>query len=147
MQGIEKSASILIRRPLTEVFTFVADPEKFTLWQPFVIEAKLTSPKPIRKGTTYRYTFKVIGSVLETTGIITAYEPYYSYLYQTTSSPFPIKGGFSFQEVDDFVKVTAFGEAESGSYFSMAQPLIGLMLGRQLKIMLQTLKEILESSG
>jgi hypothetical protein len=147
MVGIEKSASILIRRPLAEVFSFVADPEKFTLWQPFVIEAELTSPKPIGKDTTYRYSFKALGSVLETSGIITAYEPFLGYQYQSTSSPFPIKGGFSFQEVDDFVEVTAFGEAESSGYFSMAQPLIGLMLGRQLKIMLQTLKEILESSG
>ncbi len=147
MAGIEKSASILIKRPLIEVFTFVADPEKFTLWQPFVVEAEITSPKPIRKGTTYRYTFQVLGSVLETTGVITAYEPCRCYLYQTTSSPFPIKGGFSFKEVDDFVEVTAFGEAESGGYFSMAQTIIGFILGRQLKVMLQTLKEILESSA
>ena len=147
MEGIEKSSNILIRRPLIEVFTFVADPEKFTLWQPFVIEAELTSAKPIRKGTTYRYTFQALGSVLETSGVITEYEPYHSYQYQTTSSPFPIKGGFSFQEVDDFVEVTAFGEAESGGYFSMAQAIIGFILGRQLKVMLQTLKEILESSA
>jgi len=147
MTGIEKSASIMIRRPLIEVFTFVADPEKFTLWQPFVIKAELTSPKPIRKGTTYCYTFQAFGSVLETSGVITEYEPFHRYQYQSTSSPFPIKGGFSFQKVDDFIEVTAFGEAESGGYFSMAQPIIGLVLGRQLKVMLQTLKELLESSG
>jgi uncharacterized protein YndB with AHSA1/START domain len=147
MTGIEKSASIMIRRPLIEVFNFVADPEKFTLWQPFVTEAVLTSPKPIHKGTTYRYSFKALGNVLETSGVITEYEPFHRYQYQSTSSPFPIKGGFSFQEVDDFVEVTAFGEAESGGYFSMAQSLIGLMLGRQLKVMLQTLKELLESKG
>jgi len=147
MSAIGKSATIMIRRPLIEVFNFVADPENFTLWQPFVLEAKLTSPKPIRKGTTYRYTFQALGSGLETTGVITTYEPFHSYLYRTTSSPFPIKGGFNFQEIDDFVEVTAFGEAESGSYFSMAQPFINLMLGRQLKVMLQALKDHLESSG
>jgi uncharacterized protein YndB with AHSA1/START domain len=147
MPKIEKSASILIRSPLVEVFTFIADPEKFTLWQPFVIEAELTSAKPIREGTTYRYTFKALGSVFETSGVITAYEPFTSYRYQSTSSPFPIQGGFNFKQVDDFVEVTAFGEAESDGYFSMAQPFIGLMLGRQLQIMLQTLKDHLEGSG
>lgn len=147
MAKIEKSASILIRRPIVEIFSFIADPEKFTLWQPFVIEAELTSAKPIRKGTTYRYTFQALGSVFETAGVITEYEPFHKYQYQSTSSPFPIKGGFSFQKVDDFVEVTAFGEAESDGYFSMAQPIIGLILGRQLKVMLQTLKDHLEGSG
>ena len=140
---MEKSDTILIRKPIVEVFNFVADPEKFHLWQAFVLEAKITSQKPIRKGTTYRYTFQAMGNLFETTGVITEYEPFRHYSYQTTSSPFPIKGGFSFKEVDDLVKVTAFGEADAGEYFPMAQPLIKLLLGRQLKVMLQNLKDIL----
>lgn len=141
---MEKSDSILIRKPIVAVFNFVADPEKFHLWQAFVLEAKITSQKPIRKGTTYRYTFQAMGNLFETAGVITEYEPFHHYSYQTTSSPFPIKGGFNFQEVDDLVKVTAFGEADSGGFFPMAQPLIRLLLGRQLKVMLQNLKDILE---
>lgn len=142
---MEKSDSILIRKPLVEVFNFVADPEKFHLWQPFVIEAKITSMKPLRKGTTYRYTFQALGKLLETNGVIVEYEPFRHYAYQTTSSPFPIKGGFRFQEVDEFVEVTAYGEADSRGHFSMTQSIISLLLGRQLKVMLQNLRDILES--
>jgi len=144
---VEKSDSILIRKPIVEVFSFVADPEKFHLWQPFVVEAKITSKKPIHKGTTYRYTFKALGKLFETNGVIVEYEPFLRYAYQTTSSPFPIKGGFRFEEVDDFVEVTAFGKAESGGHFPMAQSIISLLLGRQLKVMLQNLKDILENKG
>jgi hypothetical protein len=143
---VEKSDKILVRKPLFEVFNFVADPEKFHLWQPFVVEAKITSRKPIRKGTTYCYTFQAMGKLFETRGIISEYEPFHRYEYQTTASPFPITGGFRFQEVDDFVEVTAFGEAESGGHFSMAQPIISLLLGRQLKVMLQNLKDVLEKN-
>ena len=144
---MEKSDSILIRKPIVEVFNFVADPEKFHLWQPFVVEAEITSKKPIRKGTTYRYTFHALGKLYETSGVITEYQALQRYMYQTTSSPFPIKGGFSFQQVDDFVEVTAFGEAESSGHFSVAQSIISLLLGRQLKVMLQNLKDMLESAG
>jgi hypothetical protein len=144
---VKKSDSILIRKPIVEVFNYVADPEKFHLWQPFVIEAQITSKKPLRKGTTYSYIFHAMGKLYETSGIITEYIPFQRYAYQTTSSPFPIKGGFSFKQVDEFVEVTAFGEAESDGHFSMARSIISLLLGRQLKVMLQNLRDILESKG
>jgi len=143
---VEKSDSILIRKPIVEVFNYVADPEKFHLWQPFVREAKITSKKPIRQGTTYSYTFQALGKLYETNGVIREYIPFQHYTYETTSSPFPIKGGFRFRQVDDFVEVTAYGEADSRGHFSMAQSIISLLLGRQLKVMLQNLKDILECS-
>lgn len=147
MAKIEKSTSIMIRQSLAQVFNFVSNPKNFKLWQPFVVDAEITSRGQMTVGTTYRYSFQAMGNVVETTGEITEYLPFSSYSYRTTSSPFPIKGGFSFEEVDEFVKVTAFGEAEPGGYFSMAKSMISLMLGRQLRMMLQNLKEILEDKS
>lgn len=145
MAAIEKTAGIMIKRPLVEVFNFVTDPGNFPLWQPFVIEAAITSKGPMAVGATYRYKFKAMDNEIETHGVITAYRAFSEYAYEATSGPFPIKGGFKFQEVDGFVEVTVYGEAEPSGYFSMAGPLIGMLLGRQLRTTLQNLKEILES--
>ncbi len=147
MPEIEKAVSIMIRKPLAEVFNFVADPGKFKLWQSFVIDAEITSPKPVGKGTTYSYTFKALGHVIETSGIITEYQSLRMYSYKSTSSPFPIDGGFRFQEVDGFVEVTAFGGADTGGYFPIKKFMIGMMLERQLRITLRTLKEVLEGTA
>ncbi|MFC1837138.1 SRPBCC family protein [Thermodesulfobacteriota bacterium] len=147
MPEIEKSATIRIKRNLAEVFSFVADPGKFKLWQPFVIDAEITSPGPIGKGTTYRYTFKAMRNVIETSGIITEYQTLRMYSYKSTSGPFPIYGGFRFQEVDDFIEVTAFGGADTMGHFPLQKFMIGMLLERQLRTTLQTLKEVLEGTG
>ncbi|MEW6220047.1 MAG: SRPBCC family protein [Thermodesulfobacteriota bacterium] len=146
MAEIEKSASIAIRRSCAEVFAFVADPANFPHWQPFVKEAAITSPGPIRTGATYRYTFEAMGQVVETTGVITEYQPCRRYAYRSLTGPFPIEGGFTFAEEEDgFVLVTAFGGADPGGYFPMARSIVGLLLGRTLLTTLRSLKELLES--
>ena len=134
----------MIRSSLHEVFSFVTDPKNFKLWQPFVVSAEITSKGQTAAGTTYRYTFEGMGHVIETTGVITEFNFLQNYHYETTSSPFPIKGGFRFEQVDEFVKVTAFGEADPDGYFSMAQAIIGLMIGRQLYAMMRNLKQVIE---
>ncbi|OGQ97990.1 MAG: hypothetical protein A2521_03360 [Deltaproteobacteria bacterium RIFOXYD12_FULL_57_12] len=147
MAAIGKSASILIKKPLTQVFNFVANPDNFHIWQPFAVEAKITSPGPMAAGSTYLYTFQTMGQRIETTGVITEFEPFRRYAYQSVSGPFPIRGGFLFQEVDGFVEVTAFGMAEPSGYFSMAGAVIGILLSRQINATLRTLKDILEGKG
>ena len=147
MQEIEKAANIMIRRPLAEVFNFVADPDKLKLWQSFVIDAEITSPKPICKGTTYRYAFKALGHVIETSGIITEYQPFRMYSFESTSGPFPIIGGFRFKEIDGLVEITGFGRTDPGGYFPMKKFMIGMILERQLRITLRTLKAVLAGSG
>ena len=147
MTAIEKSATVLINRPLAEVFNFVADPGKFPLWQPFVIAAEITSKGSIAVGATYSYSFKAMGQVIETSGVITEYQPFSRFSYKSTSGPFLINGGYRFVAKDRFVEVTAYGSAETEGYFAIANAMIGLVLGRQLNTMLQTLKETLEGRG
>ncbi len=144
MAVIEKSASVMIKRPIVEVFTFVTNPNKFNLWQPFVMAAEVTSKGKMAPGATYRYQFQAMGKVIETSGVITEYKPFHTFSYQSTDSPFPIKGGFAFKELEGFVEMTAYGNTEPEGYFSLTKAMIGLMLGRQIYSMLRTLKEILE---
>ncbi len=144
MAAIKKTVRIFIRRPIMEVFSFIAEPGNFSRWQPFVVEAALTSKGPMRQGTTYRYCFQALGQTVETTGKITEYKPHSRYLFESTNSPFFIKGGFLLEEVDGFTRISAFGEVEPAGYFQMAQSIIGILLERQLHSTLRNLKEILE---
>ncbi len=53
--------SVVINRPIEEVFEFVADQSKLPLWQSGVLESGVTSEGPMGVGTTYRYTFQLLG--------------------------------------------------------------------------------------
>jgi len=57
--------SIVINRPLEEVFAFLSDLENNLKWRPGQIEAKKTSAGPIGVGTTYRMINNVLGRRIE----------------------------------------------------------------------------------
>lgn len=56
-----KSVSVLISRPLDEVFAFVADARNRPRWDESVDSEELTSPEPIRVGTTVRTKMRSMG--------------------------------------------------------------------------------------
>jgi hypothetical protein len=41
-----------LRRPVEEVFGVLSDPENAPKWSPNALEEKLTSPRPVRVGST-----------------------------------------------------------------------------------------------
>jgi uncharacterized protein YndB with AHSA1/START domain len=143
----EEGISVVINRPVEEVFAFVADQSKIPLWQSFVAEAGLTSEGPMSAGSTYRYTFQLLGQRIETTGEFPEYEPNSKYSFKATSGPFPIKGGFICEAVEGGTKVTMWGEAEFGGFFKVAEPLALRLFMRQLETSLKSLKDILEAGA
>ena len=48
---IKVEASIVIQKPVPEVFAYTNDPAKNKAWQEGLVESKITSPGPIGVGT------------------------------------------------------------------------------------------------
>ena len=59
---ISTQVSIVINRPLEEVFAYLSDLENNMNWRAGMIEAKKTSAGPIGVGTTYRLVSSAGGS-------------------------------------------------------------------------------------
>jgi hypothetical protein len=95
----------------------------------------------------FEYTFQFLGQRIETTGEFTEYEPNSKYSYKATSGPFPIEGGFICETVEGGTKVTAWGDAEFGGFFKVAEPLALHLFARQLETSLKSLKDILEAEA
>jgi uncharacterized protein YndB with AHSA1/START domain len=66
MIRIEKS--VVINRPLAEVFEYVANFEDYAQWATEVVEAKKTSEGPLGVGTTYTHFVQVLGVRAEQEG-------------------------------------------------------------------------------
>ena len=56
-----KTVSIVIRRPIDEVFAFVEDARNRPQWDDSVVSEELTSPGPIGVGTTVRTRLRSMG--------------------------------------------------------------------------------------
>jgi uncharacterized protein YndB with AHSA1/START domain len=101
--------SVVIDRPVEEVFAYIADPKNTPEWAGPVIEAKQTSEGAVGLG---RATYE-----------ITEFEPNKYYADRTTSGPAPINARMSLNPVDGGTELTIEGEIESAGFFKLAEPL------------------------
>jgi uncharacterized protein YndB with AHSA1/START domain len=143
MAAIE--ASVVINRPVEEVFAYVVDPNNTAQWAGPVVEAKQTSEGPVGLGTTSTRVTQFLGRSMEATYEITEFEPNKYYADTMTSGPVPINGRISFDSVKDGTKVTVKGEIGAAGFFKLAEPLLARMGKRQTATDVQTLKDLLEA--
>jgi len=140
-----EQAHIVIDCPIETVYNFVAEPGNFRQWQPFVVEADLTSARPMRVGSSYRYIFESMGRRIETTGRITELEPNRKYSFASDSGPFPIRGGYLFEPIDQYTLLTVMGEVEPSGFFKTTKMLISHLFKKQVETSLGTLRRLLEA--
>jgi uncharacterized protein YndB with AHSA1/START domain len=140
--------SVIINRPIEEVFSYVTDYDTHIQWQSGLVEAGITSQGPLGVGSHYSYVTQMLGRRLETAGEITEHEPPNRHLWKATSGPLPeFQGGFIFEAVNGGTKVTMRAEGEPGGFFKLAEPIAMRMVRRQLGASLDNLKDLLESEA
>ena len=140
-------STIVIDRPVEEVFTYVADPDNIAQWAGPVVESKKTSSGPVGKGTTSTRVTQFLGRKMEATYEITEYQKNKYYEDFTTSGPVPINGRITFDEADGGTRVTIRGELDGAGFFKLAEPLLARMAKRQTDTDVQTLKDLLEAQA
>ncbi|UCG25589.1 MAG: SRPBCC family protein [Chloroflexota bacterium] len=137
--------SVIIDRPVEEVFAYIVDPKNTPEWAGPVIEARQTSEGAVGLGTTSSRITQFLGRTMEATYEITEFEPYEYYADRTTSGPVPINARMSLNPVIGGTELTIEGEIESAGFFKLAEPVLARMAKRQVATDAQTLKEILEA--
>lgn len=140
-------ASVVIDRPIDEVFEFVSNPENDSQWQSGVLESGQTSEGPMGVGATSREVRQFLGRRIESTVEITEYEPKRKIGFKSTSGPIPFKVAYMFEPVEGGTKLSTVGEAEPGGFFKMAEPIAMRMFEREMKGNFANLKDILEAQA
>src|SRR5215472_9715440 len=84
--------SIVINRPIEEVFAFTSETKNLPLWQTDVLEARHTPEGPVQVGTKLTLVRAFMGRKMEGTADIVEYTPPTRYFYKTTSGP-AVTGG------------------------------------------------------
>lgn len=143
MTRIEQS--VVINRPIEEVFAFASDPEKLSQWAAEVVDVEMTSKGPLGVGTTFNAAVKLLGRRMDNGHKITEYEPNRRYSIKVTSGPVSGDMETTFESVDGETKVTMVAEIEAGGFFRVAEPLLARAGQRQYATNLANLKDLLEA--
>ncbi len=140
-------ASVLISRPVEEVFEFATDPKNDLLWQSGAAQAEQTSEGPIGVGTTYRDVTQFLGRRIEGTSEVTHYEPNRRMDYKIAAGPMKLEQSTTFESVGDGTRLTVVLEGETGGFFKLAEPLVIRMSQRAIEVSLANLKDLLEAEA
>ena len=145
---IEIENSVVINKPVEEVFEFISNSENNPQWQSGSQEVVKTSEGPIGVGTTYKSVSQILGKRLESVVEYTAYEPNKTVAGKVTSGPLPFQFETTFEPAaEGGTKVTSSGSGDPGGFFKLAEPLVGRMLKRQFETNTANLKDLLEAQG
>lgn len=137
--------SVLVNRPVDEVFAYLSDPRRDPEWSGASDEMLQIDPgEPIRSGTRFRQLGSFLGRRLVFLIEVTVYEENHRFGMKVVSGPFRFAGVRTVEAEDGRTRVTFTGGGESRGFFKLAEPLLEKVAARQLKRDLAALKQVLE---
>jgi len=137
--------SIVINRPVEEVFAFLSNQENNPKWQSGSLENKKTSDGPIGVGTTYHSVSQALGRRIEGELQVTEYEPNRKYSGKSKSGSIPFELWMTFERVNGSTRIDFKAEVEIGGFFKLAEPLVASMGKRQIEADFANLKDLMEA--
>jgi uncharacterized protein YndB with AHSA1/START domain len=143
---VEVEASVLINRPIEEVFGFVTKPENDAQWYIGVESRDHTPDEPAGVDSTSQSTIRFLGVPIDVTWRVDEYDPPNKIGVKTIEGPIPVEADYTFEAVDEGqTKVAVRGTADVGNLFGLVDPLVERMAQRQWNASFENLKDVLES--
>jgi uncharacterized protein YndB with AHSA1/START domain len=123
---IKQEKSIVIRRPIEEVFDYVSDQRNTPQWQSGLVEVRRTTEGPLGVGTKHTFVRNFMGRKMEASNEYVAYEPNKLITFKTTSGPVRLEASYLFEPTAEGTKVTGRIEMEAAGVAQAAH--LGLEL-------------------
>lgn len=139
--------SIIINRPIDEVYDTATCLESCVNWQAMMVEAKQVTPGDKGVGTQYKHKAKFMGITVETNPVITVYEPPYHFAFANTTGVFPFEAEFTFEAVEDGTRlsITLSTQGFRNVVSELTFPVLIKAASRQYENDMAILKDMMEN--
>ena len=138
-------ASVIVNRPVDEVFAYVTDVKTWPRWESGLLQAEQTSDGPINVGTTFRGTNQALGQRMEWTSEVTDYTPSKSWGQKIVSKGWSTEESLTFERFEGTTEFTLASELEMDGFFKLFAPFVARKMQKQIEKNLVKLKDILEA--
>ena len=138
--------SVVVNRPVGEVFQYMSINENALQWQPGLLETRITNDVQ-GVGKAWIDVVQVLGRRMEIPFQLTDWQPDRKLAFQSTGGPIPMQGSYAFAPNGAGVQVTFLLTGEPGGFFKLAEPVLMRLLQRQWDTNLANLKDVLEAQG
>ena len=145
---IVKETSIVINRPVEQVFAAMADVKNQPLWDPGVSKVRLAPDGPVSVGTRITETRTFMGRTSENTGEVIEFEPNARITRKSSvDSPMKLVGTLTFAPTPKGTKVGWRWDLQFSGFFALVGPLIAAAMIKGADKSLRGLKDRLESGA
>ena len=137
--------SVVIRRPLEQVFEYVTNIENAPKWKSRLLEVRRTSEGPLGVGTTQTSVGQFLVWRPKSQAEITEFEPNRKVGFKTTSGPLSAIGEFIFESVEGGTRVTLVAGMHPSGFLRLVGPILARPSQSHLETEFAKLKELLEA--
>ena len=137
--------SIFINRPQQEVWDFISNPANRVLWLSSAESAEWTSEGPPGVGSTGRSVAKFMGRKIESTSVITIWDPPNQHGLKSVGGPVPFEETMKLESKENGTQLNVHSQMEIGGFFKIAEGLVGKQAEKQGDADFKALKLLLEA--
>ncbi|MDQ3931520.1 MAG: SRPBCC family protein [Actinomycetota bacterium] len=140
--------SIVIDRSKHDIWQYLVEPDKLLLWQSGVVELSAEWEGDPRPGDRSRGAMRIAGRKIHFQTEFTTIDPPERLEFKSAEAPFRFVVWVELEDVEGGTHVTYHGEAESfrGFFGKIADPIVTMLYGRDVKGNLQNLKVLVEEA-
>src|SRR5512135_2212444 len=143
---ISLNSSVMIYRPVKQVFDFVSAAENDFQWQYGTLESARVSAGPAGTGAAFQSIGHLMGRRILATFEVTEYEANRTYGFKSLSGPLRLQTLITFEMSRGSTKVIVSTEASVVDFYEIGDGILEKHLRKQLKENLTLLKDILETT-
>lgn len=136
--------SVIINKPVEEVFAFVTDLRNETRWQPNVQEIRIVSDDTMHKGISFVEIRRLVWRDFVWTFEVTEFIPNARYCFQSTFGTAPSKGCRTFEAVNGGTRITEESEVTLSGLYEAFAPILNRLWQRSREASYNRLKAMLE---
>jgi len=130
---IKVEKSVVIKKPVAEVFAYVQNNENSTKWQGGVVSVTMEEGPDNVVGSRYTEVRKFMGQEMKTTMEITAFTENVKWAAKVVKGPVPYEVTMTYEAVPEGTKITTHVEGEPTGFFKLAEGMVANTLGKSLE--------------
>lgn len=141
---IQHEVTLHLKRPVEQVFAFLADYQNLRTWQSDLIENEKLTEGPWRIGTRFREVRRTGPSHSEIHGEITDFVPNKGFSTKTSTKP-QVTVSYSLERENDGTRLNYKFVMLTSGMMRLLEPLMAVAIKKDTELDFQKLKHILES--
>lgn len=137
--------TVVIDAPIEAVFAYLTDFRNTPKWHKNMKKVGWKKNEPPGLGAEYDWIETFAGQTMVLDGVVTSWEPPYSFTWRPTNSPFPITGGWTLAPQASSTVVTRYSDSQLTGIMKLLNFMMIPIANRQVRLELNELKRLIEA--